>query len=114
MGFPIRCKGVAAILSARSAALVAFSIGRIQHWWQIARMDGVDPDPGWAIPHGCGFGVDPYRISRMPAGAADKTHNGTDVDDRPATGLHHLLSGEFCAEEHAGLVDADDTMPAFQ
>jgi hypothetical protein len=38
-------------------------------------MDGVDPDPGSAIPRGCGFGVDPHctfgcMISGMAAGAA--------------------------------------------
>src|ERR1700722_18878325 len=90
-----------------------------RHWSHSARMDGIDPDPRRAIPHRCGFRVDPHRtfgcvISRMSAGAADEPHNGTDVDDRAATGFRHLLGDELCAEEHAGLVDGDDTMPAVQ
>jgi hypothetical protein len=48
----------------------------------------------------------------MAAGAANKTHDRADVDDRAATGLCHLLGGELGAKEHAGLVDGDDTMPA--
>jgi len=36
-------------------------------------------------------------------------------DDRAAHRFfRHLLGGELCAEEHAGLVDGDDTMPAVQ
>jgi hypothetical protein len=32
---------------------------------------------------------------------------GADVDDRPATGLCHLLGNELGAKEHAGLVDGE-------
>ena len=45
-------------------------------------------------------------ISWVPAGTVDKPHNGTDVDDRAATDLHHLLSGYFVPRK-TGLVDGD-------
>jgi len=94
-------------------------VGRIQHRRHVARMHGVDPHPRRPVAHRGGLGIDPHGtlrgvIGRVTAGAADKSHDRTDIDDRPATGLRHLFGGELGAEKDARLIDRDDPVPAVQ
>src|SRR5215472_14637454 len=60
---------------------------------------GAGNDPTYsavAIAYRSGLRIDPHRALRsavggMATGATDKAHDRTDVDDRAATGLGHLL-----------------------
>src|SRR6516164_4530254 len=77
------------------------------------------PNAQGAIAYRSGLRIDPHRALRsavggMAAGATDKAHDRTDVDDRAATGLRHLLGGELGAEKDTGLIDRDHPLPAFQ